>query len=265
MIAMLVTKIGGSIATDAAPVLDELARRETPVLVHGFGPQTTRRAEQTDVEPRWIRSPQGVTSRFTDEDTLAIMQEAADEVADRLSDGLAQREVPHTRVQGSEGLLAAEAKPALRHQRGDGRTVLVRGNRSGRVSGVDPSPIEHAREEGRLALVTPLARDASGLVSVDADRAAAAIAAALGADELVLLTDVPRVHDEHGEPIHTLPVDRTDELREAGALSGGMLRKLVAAREALEAGIATVWIADGTRAEPIDRARAGHATEVVPA
>lgn len=260
---MLVTKIGGSIAEDAAPVLDELTRHDAAVLVHGFGPQTTRRAEQADVDPRWIRSPQGVSSRFTDEDTLAIMQEAAGAVADSLSDGLARREIPHEQIPGQEGLLAAEAKPALRHEREDGRTVLVRGNRSGRVSEVDPSPIQRAREADRLALVTPLARDPNGLVSVDADRAAAAIAAALDTDELVLLTDVPRVHDGRGEPIHTLPVARVDELREAGALSGGMLRKLVAAREALEAGVASVWIADGTRAEPIGRARAGHATEVV--
>lgn len=260
---MIVTKIGGSIAAEADPVLDELATLDEALLVHGFGPQTTRRVEEADLEPRWIRSPQGVRSRFTDEDVLTHMQTAAAEVAETLADGLAERDVACQRLTGHAGLLEAEPKTALRHERSDGRTVLVRGNRSGRVTDVDPHPIEHALARGQLALLTPLARDAEGLVSVDADRAAAAIAGAIDADELVLLTDVPRVRDEQGTPLGELSTHRIDELREAGALSGGMLRKLVAAREALDAGVRRVYVAQGTRERPIERARQGDATEVV--
>lgn len=262
---MLVTKIGGSIASEAAPVLDELAGTEPgdALLVHGFGPQTTRRAEEADHETRWLRSPQGVRSRFTDEATLALMEQAATDVAGTLADGLAERGIPHRWIAGQEGLLRAEAKPALRHERDDGRVVLVRGNRSGRVADVDARPVERTLDRGQLPVLTPLARDEEGLVSVDADRAAAAIAGELDAEGLVLLTDVERVRDEHGEPIDELPVEAVAELRRAEALSGGMLRKLLAAREALEAGVGRVLVADGTRPRPIERAREGEATEVI--
>lgn len=260
---MLVTKIGGSIASEASPLLDELAEHREAVLVHGFGPQTTRRAREQGHETRWIRSPGGVRSRFTDEDTLALMQQAASEVGQRLVAGLEDRGAPADRIPGHEGLLAAEAKPALRHEREDGRTVLVRGNRSGRVERVDPQPMRDALQAGGLPVVTPLARDEQGLVSVDADRAAAAIAATLDADELVLLTDVERVLDEDGDPIEQMDADRAAQLVDAGAAEGGMLRKLVAAREALEDGLQRVWIGPGTRRNPIARAREGDATEVV--
>lgn len=262
MITMIVTKIGGSIATQADPVLDELEATGPTVLVHGFGPQTTQRAGERGIEPRWIRSPDGVRSRFTDEPMLDVMQEAATEVAHDLASELAERGIAHRRLDGREGLLQAEAKPALRHQREDGRVMLVRGNRSGRVRQVDPAPVQRALDEGALPLVTPLARDEEGPVSVDADRAAAAIAAALDAEELVLLTDVDRVLDGRGDPIHELDPDGIDELLETGVAEGGMLRKLVAAREALEGGLQRVWIANGRRADPVSRARGGHATEV---
>lgn len=260
---MFVTKIGGSIARRADPVLDEVDPSDEVVLVHGFGPQTTRLCRQEGREARWIRSPQGVRSRFTDEATLAIMQTAAREVGQSLCRKLEERGTPARRIAGHEGLLDGEAKPALRHEREDGRIVLVRGNRSGRVQAADPARIRRTLEVGRVPVVTPLARDEQGLVSVDADRAAAAIAGELDADELLVLTDVDRVLDEHGEPIETLDLDRLEQLVETGAAEGGMLRKLVAAREAIEAGVQRALIANGTRPDPIQRALEGDGTEVI--
>jgi acetylglutamate/LysW-gamma-L-alpha-aminoadipate kinase len=260
---MIVTKIGGSIATDAGSILDEIARLDEVVLVHGFGPQTTRHAEEAGLEVRWLRSPEGVLSRFTDQEMLAVMEAAATEVAETLAEGLRERDADHRQLAGHAGLLEAEAKPALRHEREDGRVVLVRGNRSGRVRNVDPRPLDRSLADGQLPLVTPLARDEEGIVSVDADRAAAAIAARLDADALILFTDVARLLDADHDPIEELPTSRIPGLLEAQALSGGMLRKLVAAREALEGGVDRSLIADGTRSDPVTQVLEGDATEVV--
>lgn len=237
--------------------------RQEALLVHGFGPQTTQTAEQAGITQRWLVSPDGVRSRFTDEAMVEVMREAADQLGASLATRLQTQGCLVEHIRGYEGVIEAEAKPALRHQREDGRTVLVRGNRSGRIASVDVSPIEHALASQRMPLLTPLARDEQGLVSVDADRAAAAIAAASNARELVLLTDVPRVLDEEGHPLETLDVATIEELISAGTAEGGMMRKLLAAREAIEAGVPRVLIADGTRTEPIARALAGEATEVI--
>jgi len=257
---VIVTKIGGSIARQAGPVLDDVAPIEEAVLVHGFGPQTTRVANERGVDVRWITSPDGVESRFTDEPVLDAMGRASREVADSLADGLKERDRAVARVHGTS-VLEAQAKPALRHQREDGRVVLVRGDRSGRVTDVDPRPIRQALDERALPLVTPLARDDEGWVSVDADRAAA-IAGRLGANSLVLLTDVDRVLDADGTPIDALSVEQARELVGDRVATGGMLRKLVAAHKALDRGVDRVLIGDGARSRPVERARAGDATEV---
>ena len=88
-------------------------------------------------------------------------------------------------------------------------------------------------------MVGPLATEqgASSFLNVNADDAAAALAGALGADELVFLTDVPGVLDEHGALIPTLRASAPPS-----SASGGMLPKLEAAAAALSAGVLRVWI-----------------------
>jgi acetylglutamate kinase len=82
--------------------------------------------------------------------------------------------------------------------------------------------------------------DADGFLNVNADDAAAALAGALEADELVFLTDVPGVLDEHGALIPTLRASAPPS-----SASGGMLPKLEACAIALSAGVRSVWIGRG--------------------
>lgn len=261
---MIVVKIGGSIADDCPALLDEVTHLPDVVLVHGFGPQTDQVIAERSLEPREIRSPEGVTSRYTDDAVIAAMQEAAGRVQRGLADELSARGAQPDRIGHDVPLVWGEAKPVLRHERRDGRVVLVRGNRSGRVEEVYTEPIEDAIEEGRVPIVTPLALDGEGLLSVDADRAAAAIAGDLNADALVLCSDVPgllRDPEDLGTRVDELAAGEIDAWIGEHA-GGGMVRKLVACREALEAGAGRALIADGRREAPLDRARSGDATEV---
>lgn len=263
---MIVVKMGGSIADDCPALLDEIAGRQDVVLVHGFGPQTDQVLAEREIEPREIRSPEGVTSRYTDDDVLDAMQEAAERVRCDLADELSARGAEPAQLGHDVPLVWGQAKPVLRHERPDGRVLLVRGNRSGRVEEVYTEPIEDAIEEGRVPIVTPLALDGEGLLSVDADRAAAAIAGDLDADALVLCSDVPGLLRDPQDPTSRVDELAADEIdgwigEDAG---GGMVRKLVACREALEAGAGRALIADGQREAPLDRALSGDATEVTP-
>lgn len=262
---MHVVKIGGSIAREPANVLDELGQRDDVVLVHGFGPQADAACRARSIEPRTLRSPSGVTSRFTDERTLEALREAAGTVQARLAEALEARGADPEPMGLEVPLFWGEAKPALPHRREDGRTVLVRGNRSGRVADVQPDPVEDALARGRIPLVTPLGLDEAGPLSVDADRGAAALAGALDADALVLLTDVPGLLEDPTDPstrLDAIPAHAVDD-HVGDTAGGGMARKLVATREALEAGVDRALIADGQGPAPIRRALAGQATEVL--
>lgn len=263
---MIVVKVGGSIAERCGALMDEVARRDDAVLVHGFGPQTDEVCRERGVERRELRSPTGVTSRFTDEAVLDAMDAAARSVGNLLLDDLAERGLDPVGLGCDPPLIWAEAKPALRHERDDGRVVLVRGNRSGRVALLEASPVAEALAQGQAPVVTPLAMDEEGPVSVDADRAAAALAGALDADALVLLTDVPGLladPEDLASRRERVPAGEIEGLV-GRAATGGMVRKLVACREAIDGGVEQAVIGSGLRDRPVERALEGDATEVVP-
>lgn len=260
--SVVVAKVGGSIAPRCQSLLAEVAGHQQAVLVHGFGPQTTARCQALGIEHRVLTSPSGRTSRFTDEAVLEAMQAAAAEVAGALAHQLANAGARVARIDGDQGVLGAKTKPVLRHVTDDGRTLIVRGNRSGMLTHVDPGVVLAALDRGELPLLTPLAADEADLVSVDGDRAAAALASALGAGTLLLFTDVGHVLDARGQPIDQLTPGEAQALIEEGAAEGGMARKLTAAQEALEGGVERVIITDGTRDQALARALEGAGTEV---
>lgn len=262
---MIVVKIGGSIADRCQDLLEELADRDDVVLVHGFGPQTDQVARERGIQQRFVTSPTGVRSRLTDQSVLEALEEAAHRVGSQLTEALESLGRPVDHLGPSVPLFWGQAKPVLRDTTEDGRTILVRGNRSGRVEDVQAAPIVDALRRGYLPVVSPLAVDHHGPLSIDADRAAAALAAELEAEALVLLTDVPGLLQDPGDPtslIRHLPADRVDELI-GGTVTGGMVRKLVACQEALEAGVPRAVIGTGHQPDPVARALAGDATEVI--
>jgi acetylglutamate kinase len=112
----------------------------------------------------------------------------------------------------------------------------------GEPVGADVTRLRAALAAGQLPVVGPLSAevDADGFLNVNADDAAAALAGALEADELVFLTDVPGVLDEHGALIPTLRASAPPS-----SASGGMLPKLEACAIALSAGVRSVWIGRG--------------------
>jgi acetylglutamate/LysW-gamma-L-alpha-aminoadipate kinase len=172
--------------------------------------------------------------------------------------------VPSVGLTGMDGgMLRARRKAAIRSVV-DGRTTLVRDNLSGRLSGVRTELADTLLRSGFVPVVSPPAIDEQdNPVNVDADRAAAALAAAHGADELVLLTGAPGVL---ADPDDETSVLSTYEVPATGApgrfAGGGMALKLVAAREALAGGVASVRIADGRVPDPVNRALAGSGTTV---
>jgi acetylglutamate kinase len=138
------------------------------------------------------------------------------------------------------GLLVAERIPEL--------------GRVGRVVGARPSVLYALFAAGQLPVVAPLALDEGGeIVNVNADEAAAGLAAALGT-RLVLLTDTDGVLDGAGKRIDRLDELRAEQLISDGTIGGGMLPKVSSALAVLRSGGSEVVIADGRADRSVERA-----------
>jgi [amino group carrier protein]-L-2-aminoadipate 6-kinase len=266
---LTVIKCGGTPSVDAAGICADVARLtgdgQSVLLVHGGSAEIARLAGKLGVPQRTLVAPDRVSTRYTDPATLEVVILAlAGGVKPKIVAELCRLGVPSIGLTGLDGgMLRARRKSAVRSVV-DGRMTLVRDNLSGRLAEVRTELAETLLWSGYVPVVSPPAIDEHGHpVNVDADRVAAALAAALGADRLVLLTGAPGVL---ADPDDNSSVLSTYEVPAAGApgefAGGGMALKLVAAREALAGGVGSVRIADGRAPDPVSRALAGSGTTV---
>jgi acetylglutamate/LysW-gamma-L-alpha-aminoadipate kinase len=264
-----VVKCGGTegvaIASVCADVAELVRGGHRLVLAHGGSADIERLSARLGVERRTLVAPDGVATRYTDAATLEVVTLAlAGSVKPRLVASLVALGVAAVGLTGLDGgLLLARRKRALRAVL-DGRLVVVRDNHSGRVVAVNDRVLRALLDAGLLPVVSPpaLAEDGSA-VNVDADRAAAAVAAAVGATTLVLLTGAPGVLADPADESSVLEVCPVPAAgRPPHWARGGMALKLVAAREALEGGVHRVLVSDGRVERPLLGALAGAGTRI---
>jgi acetylglutamate kinase len=238
---IVVVKLGGTTLADQQQVLEEVAavaRKRPIVLVHGGGKRMTEWLERL-----------GIPSRF--EGGLRVTDPAALEVAAAVLRGVVNSElVAALRDVGCDavglsgvdgGLLIGERLPDV---------GLV-----AHVTGIRRDLLDSLLVADQVPVVAPLARDEQGVVcNVNADDAAAGIAAGLGARQLVLLTDVDGVRDASGTKLDSITVAETEALIADGTISGGMVPKVKAALAALAWDDAEAIIADGSAPDALVRA-----------
>jgi acetylglutamate/LysW-gamma-L-alpha-aminoadipate kinase len=248
------------------PTLDDVARLvaagERIVLVHGGSHETNVLATALGHPPRFVTSVSGVESRYTDRETLEIFaMAAAGKVSTLLVEGLQARGVDAIGLSGIDGgVLRAERKGALKvHE--NGKIRILRDDFTGRVVAVNHGLLELLLARGHMPVIAPLALGDGVALNVDGDRAAAAVAAALRADTLVILSNVPGLLEDVSDPGSLVRTVARGELDRAMDLARGrMKKKVMGAREALAAGVGRVVLADARVAEPVRRALAGEGT-----
>jgi acetylglutamate/LysW-gamma-L-alpha-aminoadipate kinase len=239
-----VIKAGGSAGVDRDAVADlvaDVARSDEIVLVHGASAETDRLARALGHPQETVTSPSGHPSRRTDRRTLEIFAMAALGVENFLYvEKLQQRGVDAVGLSGLSGRLLVAKKKDIRSSK-DGKTVLLRDDYTGRVEAVNLPLLTQFIGPGRVPVVAPLALSTENqALNVDGDRVAAAIAIAIDADALIILTSVPGLLRDPGDPA-TLVAETT--LTEAEDLAQGRMKvKILAAREALEGGVDEVVI-----------------------
>lgn len=264
---LMVVKLGGTegvdfraICQDVAALLGEGRRL---VLVHGGSAEATALGEALGYPPRFITSPSGHTSRYTDRRTLEIFAMAVNgKINTFLVEQLQSLGVNAFGLSGVDGrLLLAERKESVISVE-NGRRRIIRDDFSGKIEQVNTALLRILLEDGYMPVVAPLALSHQGeTLNVDADRAAAMIAAALGAHTLILLTAAPGLL-RHFPDVNTLiPELKFAQIGQAiEAAQGRMKKKVLGAQEALQGGVQRVLIADGRVESPIRRALQGEGT-----
>lgn len=269
----VVVKIGGAKAVDPAGAVGDVAHlaadgREV-VVVHGGSTVVDETIERLGMEPEYVESASGVTGRFTDADAMeAFTMAMAGKLNTELTARFREAGVDAVGLSGVDGgLLSGPRKSAVRVVE-DGKKKIRRGEHSGRIESVNADLLTGLLDDGYTPVVSPPmeGKESDGgvtPVNADADRAAAAVAGALGAD-LVLLTDVAGVYADPDDPDTLIGSAATpDELAAVEAAAEGFMgKKVMAAKEALSGGSGRVVVADANVDDPIVAALGGSGTTI---
>ena len=242
-----VIKLGGSVMEDENAlrhVLLDIVFMETvgmrPVVVHGGGAAISRAMDAAGIKPRFIQG-----RRFTDEATLQIVEEI---LAYQTNDAIAKKiEEYGGRAMNlnfrTSNVLFGE-RMTLPSDAGPVDLGFV-----GNVTRVDRSVIENLCYAGQVPVIPSMCVDASGQkLNVNADTAATAVAAALGAEKLVFMSDVNGVRLNKNDPntlIHSLTASAARKMIESGAVEAGMIPKVEACLDTIDRGVRKVHIIDG--------------------
>lgn len=263
---MLVVKVGGRQGNDVANVASGLAGLGPCIVVHGGSSAADDLSSRLGMAPTYLTSPSGFVSRRTDEAAVEVVAMA---MAGGLNTGLVARlqslGVPAVGLSGVDGgLLVGRRKDAIRALV-DGRIKVIRDDLSGAVVDVNADLLRLLVGAGYVPVLSPpiLDGEAGVPLNADADRIAAKVASAVQADALVLLTNVPGVLRVPDDPRTLLSRVSREQLPALVQIAtGGMKKKLLAAREALEGGVARVVIADSRSGDPVRSALRGAGTVI---
>ncbi|HET7456792.1 MAG TPA: acetylglutamate kinase [Gemmatimonadaceae bacterium] len=236
--SVLVVKVGGRVqsapALPAALAAAFAARRAAGaalVVVHGGGDEITALQHALGATAKFVGGRRVTTER--DIDTLRMALSGA--ANKRLVSSLVALNVPAVGISGEDAALIAARRnaPAL--------------GEVGAPAAINVALVRHLVAGGYLPVISPLARDAgagdtAGALNVNGDDAAAAVAAALGADELLFVADVAGVRLASGDVVPALDAAAVRDAIASGVAGGGMAAKLEAASAAVAAGVRRVRI-----------------------
>lgn len=244
---MVVVKYGGSTMVDASQVdtvPEDIAFMQSvgicPIVIHGGGPAISERLEEQGIETRRING-----LRVTDAATMKVVEdvlfgEVNAEIVRQIS-GLGGKAVGISAKDA--GVMRVRKHLAL----ADGGPVDI--GYVGDVEYIDTAPLLDLIEKGMVPVVAPIGRGPEGeSFNVNADTAAGEIAAALHAEKLVFMTDVPgimRDPDDDATLLSTVYVKEVDGLITEGVIRGGMIPKVEACTKSVKSGVRKTHVIDG--------------------
>jgi len=245
---LTVIKLGGSAMEDPDALhatIQDVVFMETvglrPVLVHGGGKPIDRAMAAAGLKPRKV-----LGRRYTDDDTLRIV---VDVLLKEINADIERR------IREAGGRAVGPHRGAIQYLRGERLTLpgpdgaAVDLGRVGTVTGIDGDLIRDFCAAGVVPVIPSLAiDDQGGWLNINADTAASAVAAHLGAEKLVLLTDTPGILEDRHSPeslLSHLNSKQIHTLISRKVIEEGMIPKVEACLDALKAGVKKTHVIDG--------------------
>ena len=244
---LFVIKYGGSAMEDEHTVerlLRDVVFLEAvginPVLIHGGGKAITNRMREAGIKARFING-----LRVTCEQSIRIVEEVlSGTINPKIVETINEFGGRAVGIPGKE-VFQVTKLPLQRDEKGEEVDLGFVGD----VVGVELAQIRKAVDAETVPVISPIGRDANGAAfNINADTAAGAVAAALGAAKMIYLSDVPGIMRDPKEAdslISTLSIEEVQGLIEEGIIAGGMIPKVASAMSAIEKGVKKVHFIDG--------------------
>ena len=248
---IVVIKFGGNAMVDEA--LQEAFAQDMaylryvgirPVVVHGGGPQITARLAELGIESEFRHG-----FRYTDEQTIGVVRDVLrNQVSKKLAELIEQSGAGTVVLSGEDDNLFRAEKVKAHTSEGDVDLGLV-----GEVRTVNPRSVLSALEAGKVPVISTVAPTVHGeLLNVNADLAAASLAVALGAEKLMVLTDVAGLYADWPNLESLVSEITSSELRDLiPRLESGMIPKMQACLAAIDGGVPKAHIIDGRQPHSI--------------
>ncbi len=264
---MIIIKIGGSVVDDLHPstILDikKIVESEGVVLVHGGGKEVTKVCKQLGKEPKFVTSPSGIKSRYTDKETVEIFTMVmAGRINKTIVQMLQKNGINAIGLSGVDAkIIQAERKKKLLIINEKGRKQAIDGGYTGKIKEINSNFIKSLLDQGLTPVISPIAiSEESEFLNVDGDRAAAYVAGKLGADKVLFVTNVDGLLMDD-KLVTKLTLAEAKEIRPK--IGPGMEKKILASTEALDMGVKEALIANGQKENPISSAIAHNNCTVI--
>ncbi len=214
-----------------------------PVIVHGGGPQIGEVLAKMGMESLFV---QGM--RVTDQETMDVVEMVLVGKVNKMIVNFINRQGGKAvGLSGKDGnLLEAEKLLMYDTPQADRPPEIIDVGKVGVVRKVDPEVLRSLDNTGFIPVIAPVGVDENGeTYNINADLVAGSVAAALQAEKLILLTDVPGVLDKNGELLSSLPHEEVQTMIASGEIVGGMLPKINCCLDAMRGGVKKTHIVDG--------------------
>lgn len=245
-----VIKYGGAAQTDAS-LKDSFAQDIVllnyiginTVIVHGGGPRISETMKKMGKIPNFIHG-----HRVTDGETIDIVEMVLGGLVNKeitmLINRHGGRAVGLTGKDG--GLITADKKVIREISPETGIDEIIDLGYVGQIKRVNPDVINHLKQNGFIPVIAPVGvSDEGQTLNINADDMASSLAAAVKAEKLILLTDVPGILDQEGKIISTVRGEDVEKFIQDGTISGGMIPKIRACVDAVKSQVKKIHIVDG--------------------
>jgi acetylglutamate kinase len=213
-----------------------------PIVVHGGGPQIGSLLQKLNIQSSFVEG-----MRVTDSATMDVVEMVLGLVNKQIVSLLSKNGGKAIGITGKDGdFIRARKMTMTRQTPGMDALEIVDIGQVGEVESINPAIINMLKQSDFIPVIAPIGSDANGeSYNINADIVAGKVAALVGAEKLILLTNISGVMNKAGEVVTGLSTAQVNEMINDGTIYGGMLPKIACALDAVNSGVTSAQIIDG--------------------